>query len=50
MSALSPRLMFYRDAFFIDTREEEENVEEETAVDSAENETAEQSECFAKLD
>lgn len=42
--------MSYRAAFFIDTRDEEETAEEETAVDSAENETAEQSECFAKLD
>lgn len=41
--------MSYRDAFFTETHDEE-NAEEETAVDSAENETAEQSECFVKLD
>lgn len=40
--------MSYHDAFFIETQDEE-NVEEETAVDSAENETAEQSECFINL-
>lgn len=48
MSAVSPRLISYHDAFFIETQDEE-NVEEETAVDSAENETAEQSECFINL-
>lgn len=49
MSTASPRIMSYHIVYFKESHEEEENVEEETAVESVENDTAEQGEYFIRV-
>lgn len=46
MSTLSPRIMSYHIVSFKESHEEEDNVEEETAVESVENDTTEQGKRF----